>query len=258
MKKCIVLLFVLSLAFSVYSTDGKINFFYEGSAQVEILTPQGATIYIDVNDVNMLQKKVPDTGDILLTTHNHPDHRSSDFYPHFPGKQIFIKKGVIKTQGIKITSIPSSHDKVFDKSTPIDAVFMFIYLIEIDKIKIAHFGDIGQEQLLPKQVRLLKNVDIAFAQLSNSYSQMDIENKKGFNIIDQINPKVIIPLHADSATELYALTKYKSYFSEDFAVSLSKTDIPKTPIFLIMGKNKELIDIENLSNSGKISLFKSN
>jgi L-ascorbate metabolism protein UlaG (beta-lactamase superfamily) len=258
MKKCIIPLFVLFFAMSVHSADGKIKFFYEGSAQVEILTPQGTTIYIDVNDVDRLQKKVPDTSDILLTTHNHPDHIYFDFYSHFPGKQIFIKKGVINAQGIKITSIPSSHDKVFDKSTPIDAVFMFIYLIEIDKMKIAHFGDIGQEQLLPKQVRLLKNVDIAFAQLSNSYSQMDIENKKGFNILDQINPKVIIPLHADNATELYALTKYKSYFTEDFTVSLSKTDIPTTPIFLIMGKNKELIDIANLSNSGKISLYKSN
>lgn len=258
MKKCIISLFVLFFAISVHSMDGKIKFFYEGSAQVEILTPQGTTIYIDVNDVERLQKKVSDTGDVLLTTHKHPDHINTSFYSDFPGKQIFIKKGVIKKTGITITSIPSSHDQIFDNSTPIDAVSMFIYLIEIDDMKIAHFGDIGQDKLLRKQVRLLKNVDIAFAQLSNSYSQMDVENKKGFNLIDQINPKVIIPLHADSATELYALTKYKSYFSEDFTVSLLKTDIPATPIFLIMGKNKELIDIENLSNSGKITLFKNN
>ncbi len=256
MKKPITSLFVLFFAISVYSLDGKIKFFYEGSAQVEILTPQGTTIYIDVNDVDRLQKKVSDTGDILLTTHKHPDHINASFYSDFPGKQIFIKKGVIKVRGITITSISSSHDQVFDNSTPIDDVTMFIFLIKIENVKIAHIGGIGQDKFLRKQVRLLKNVDIAFTQFSNLYSQMDVENKKGFNLMDQINPKVIIPLHADNATALYALTKYKSYFSEDFTVSFSKTDIPATPVFLIMGKNKDLIDIENLSNSGKISLFK--
>ena len=44
----------------------------------------------------------------------------------------------------------------------------------------------------PEQLAAIGHVDLAFMQLNNSYSNMDLVNKKGFKLMDQVKPRLII------------------------------------------------------------------
>jgi hypothetical protein len=65
-------------------------------------------------------------------------------------------------------------------------------------------GDIGQTTLAKEQLEKLGNIDIAFMQFENEYSDMSIKNKKGFKLIEQFNPKIVIPtLYKDESVSAF-------------------------------------------------------
>ncbi|NQT56646.1 MAG: hypothetical protein HQ551_10500 [Desulfobacteraceae bacterium] len=71
-----------------------LKLYYEESAQIELIGPEGSRVLIDVNDPSALSGP-PTAQDVLLTTHNHGDHRRLDFINSFPGKQLDVKTGEI-------------------------------------------------------------------------------------------------------------------------------------------------------------------
>ena len=170
--------------------------YYEENAQVELIGPDGQRVLIDVYDPKKLSSPAVE-GDILLTTHTHSDHVQATFYKAFPRRAAVHEGGVIERPGLKITGIASSHSATAELED-VNAS-NYIYLIEMGGLRIAHFGDIGQEALTGDQLAALGQVDIAISQLSNSYSQMNATNKKGFNLMDQVKPRLIVLTHRDLA-----------------------------------------------------------
>jgi hypothetical protein len=47
-------------------------------------------------------------------------------------------------------------------------------------------------------------VDLAITQFSNSFSMMDAANRTGFNQMDQVKPRLIIPTHTTGDAEIAA------------------------------------------------------
>ncbi len=206
---------------------------YQDNAQVELVTPAGRHIYIDVFSPSPLTK-TPGPDDILLTTHLHSDHYYPDFQENFPGKQLFTEEGQIElTDGTIITGIAAAHNS----ADPIKAEGSndYIYIIDVAGLRIAHFGDIGQEALTETQLAALGTVDVAITQFANSFSSMDANNLKGFNLMDQVKPKLIIPTHSDQATIKIAAERWKGYFSSERTITLSKGNLPETESILCLG-----------------------
>jgi len=205
---------------------------YGDNAQVELVTPSGRHVYIDIYNTSLLTKQ-PDAGDILLTTHLHSDHYLKDFQASFPGKQIFISVDEIKLPDISIVSIASAHLP----SDPITAKGATDYLFVIDTggLRIAHFGDIGQEALTDVQLAALGSVDLAITQFSNSYSLMDSTNRKGFHLMDQVKPRLIIPTHADKSTMEIAFGQWTGYYSGSRTVVIAPEKLPATTGILYLG-----------------------
>ena len=71
-----------------------------------------------------------------------------------------------------------------------------IYVFDLDGIRIAHLGDIGQDHLTIKQIEELGKIDIAFMQFSNPFSGM-FNSEKGFTLIEELKPQIIIPTHTN-------------------------------------------------------------
>jgi hypothetical protein len=88
-------------------------------------------------------------------------------------------------------------------------------------------------------------VDIAVTQLANSYSDMSAQNKKGFNLMDQVKPKLIIPTHVmDSGLSAkLAAEKWKAFESYRKYLSLSSDNLPKITTIIFMGRNADLIKL---------------
>ena len=205
---------------------------YEDNAQVELVTPTGRHIYIDVANPRSLTRD-PSVDDILLTTHLHNDHYYPVFQEAFPGQQLFTSEGKIELPDVTITGIASAHNS----ADPIQAekATDYIYIIDVAGLRIVHFGDIGQDTLAPEQLATIGTVDLAITQFANSFSNMNATNLKGFNLMDQVKPRLIIPTHSDNATIQIAAQRWPGYYSDSPTVTLSAGNIPSETSILVLG-----------------------
>ena len=245
MKKILCPFVVLVMLLTACSSAGKtisaastprpagVTLTYEGNDQVELATPTGRHVYVDVFDPSLLLKQ-PTAEDILLTTHLHTDHYYKSFADAFPGQQILASSGKIDLPDVSITGIASSHnsiDALLDKGGS-----NYIYLIEIGGIRIIHLGDIGQDALTVGQLDALGRVDIAIMQFDNSFSNMNATNLKGFNLMEQVKPRLIIPsAHVSMATMKIAFERWTGYFTESSTVTITPENLPAKTGVLPLG-----------------------
>lgn len=131
--------------------------------------------------------------DAICNTHTHYDHMDDVFNHEFKCKVSTAAVESFNVKDIAVKSIASSHT-----GDPIDAnaPSNVIYVFDVDGLRIVHMGDIGQDTLPPEQLKLLGKVDVAFMQFENSYSDMSLDNKKGFKLMEQLKPQIIIPTHS--------------------------------------------------------------
>ncbi|MEI8199573.1 MAG: MBL fold metallo-hydrolase [Eubacteriales bacterium] len=159
----------------------------------------------------------------IISTHAHDDHVSKKFTDAYDCQKIMYTKADIKTKDFHIYTVPSSHadDMILDNATNYIAVF------EVDGLRIAHMGDIGQTVLTDDQLAAIGEIDIAFMQFENSYSNMSLKNEKGFNLIEQLNPKIIIPTHYTEAAIPVLTEKYGAVQEFDNVLAVSREDLPE-------------------------------
>ena len=171
----------------------------------------------------------------ILRTHNHPDHSDPGFieaYPDIP--KLLDKVGEISTRDFKIYSIASAHNVGPISENP-DNVLM---VIEVDGLRIVHMGDCGQDSLSQEQLDQLGEIDIAFTQFDNMYSGVSLINEKGFKIVEQVNPKIIIPTHyPDKAISMFE-EKYGPVTNVKNCMVISKEDLPADPLHTYIISNE--------------------
>ena len=220
---------------------GTIKLYYEENAQVEFISPAGSRVLIDVNNPDALSSP-PTANDVLLTTHNHGDHRRLDFVKSFPGKQLDVKIGAIKLKDVNIRGIASAHNEGGEFKD--EGGSNYIFIVDMAGLRIAHFGDIGQKALTPDQLKILGKVDIAITQLASMYSNMTAQNKKGFNLMDQLKPKLIIPTHIlDPSCATIAAEKWAAYNSYKKHLMFSIDNMPAETTIIFMGNNANLVKL---------------
>jgi len=67
-----------------------------------------------------------------------------------------------------------------------------IYLIEMEGIKICHLGDIGQTKIDNAQLEIIDGVDILMIPVGGIFT---INGEEAADLINQIEPKIVIPMH---------------------------------------------------------------
>jgi L-ascorbate metabolism protein UlaG (beta-lactamase superfamily) len=133
--------------------------------------------------------------DIITVTHLHDDHIDKGFLEkNKTARQSVAKAESFAVKDVNVTGIASSHmgDAITTLPTNI------IYVFEVDGLRIAHMGDIGQKKLTEEQLAAIGKIDVAFMQFVNLYSDYSVENGKGFTLIEQLKPQIIIPTHSSS------------------------------------------------------------
>jgi hypothetical protein len=212
---------------------------YGEYAQFEINVMNGQRILVDIFDPKKLSSPVDDA-DILLTTHTHWDHYNQDFQTAFTGSQLFVQAGKLEVPGVVIHGIESAHN-VGDRFKA-EGGTNYIYLIETGALRIAHFGDIGQKTLTDEQLSTLSDIDIVITQINNPYSDMNAENMKGINLIEQVQPRIVIPTHLNLDTVKIAAAKWNGYISESSNLMICESDLKQDGIqFLLVGESAQTI-----------------
>ena len=205
--------------------------YYDGGAQFELVSPAGTRVMIDVAYQAALSSP-PTEKDILLTTHIHNDHLDVAFADKFPGKQLRIEKGEIILPDVSIHSIQGSHNSI----PPPEEGTNYIFVVDMGGLRFAHFGDLGQDRLTQEQLDALGKVDVAFMQFANSFSSMDASNKKGFNLMDQVKPRLILPTHIDGDATQYAVQKWAGFYWDQKSIKLTSADLGSETRFLFLGE----------------------
>ncbi len=164
----------------------------------------------------------------IVSTHNHPDHTDAGYTDSYDCQKILYTKSDIKTNDFHIYSILSSHkgDEIVDNNPMTNYIMVF----EVDGIRIAHMGDIGQTKLTDEQVKELGNIDIAFMQFDNSYSDMSIADGKAFGILQQFNPKIVIPTHYNESSLAVIEGKCGKITNCENIFQIAKEDLPEKPL----------------------------
>ena len=242
---CLVLLILLSLALMVGCTPAaipsptatpppatdtpaptstpqelKVTLHYENNCQFELIDSAGTRVLIDVAAPENL--KGPATAkDALLTTHAyHTDHYNKAFATSFPGQQL-VEAGTLDLPGVAIKGIESTH------SDSANSGKMIIYIVDMGGLRIAHFGGVGQAQFTQEQLDQMGQVDVAITQFENPASNMYPGNKKGFKLMEQVKPKLVIPTHGNSnMTNIkYAIELWKTGYVSAGAVTIGRADL---------------------------------
>lgn len=124
--------------------------------------------------------------DILLVTHQHPDHNNIETIPE--GAFVIEGPGEYEVKGVAITGIPTFHDAAGGKERGTNTA----YLIEMEGIKLLHLGDYGEASIRPETLQAFGEVDILFIPVGSVYT---IDAETAAEHVNTIEPKIVIPMH---------------------------------------------------------------
>ncbi len=157
-----------------------------------IISSTGTVIVTDPTSMPT-QEELDLNPDAVVITHSHSDHIDPKFIETLKCKKSVETVERFDVKDIHIYSIPSSHrGNIINYNNPNNV----IYVLEVDGLKIAHMGDIGQDHMTIKQIESLGKIDIALMQFSNPFSGM-FNSDKGYTLIEEIKPQLIIPTHSN-------------------------------------------------------------
>lgn len=156
--------------------------------------------------------KVPNfSADILLVTHDHPDHNS---IKAIKGEPFLIQNpGEYEVKGVFVQGIDSFHDDSEGKERGKNT----IYTIEAEDMRFCHLGDFGQKQLTDEQLEKIGEIDILMIPVGGTFT---IDSSEAAKVIGQIEPKIVVPMH-------YGLPKLKYELDgvEKFLKAMGKKDV---------------------------------
>ena len=183
----------------------------------------------------------PTAGDVLLTTHTHPDHIDAIWaMKTFPGQKLIAKPGRIDLGDVSIVGIASGHGTEAGPATGPEGDNI-IFVVEVGGLRIVHFGDLGQVSLTAAQLDAIGKVDVALTQFSNPYSSMDASNQMGFDQMRQVQPRLIIPTHLmeDVPAATVLASTWPSTFTSKPCLDLTAEKLPTSTNVLFMGYNAD-------------------
>lgn len=195
--------------------------------------PDGVTLVTDpFNKETGL--KVPNfEADIVTVSHNHVDHNNVSVLRGNPF--VIDCAGEYDFKGILVEGIDSFHDGAQGK----DRGNNTIYRIEVEDISIVHLGDLG-DVLDNAQLEKLAGTDILLIPVGGKYT---LDAKKAVEVISQIEPRIVIPMHYKIDGLKYDIDAVDKFVKEigvapsyEEKLKISKKDLPQEDMELVILK----------------------
>jgi L-ascorbate metabolism protein UlaG (beta-lactamase superfamily) len=161
-----------------------------GHSAFRLTSEDGTTVILDPYETGcynggIAYQPIKDEADIVIASHDHPDH---SWVQGIPGNPIIVRTPCAQViKRVKIEGIPTFHDK----SRGAERGRNIVFSVQIDGVRICHLGDLGH-QLRQKDADYLKPVDVLLPPIGGLFT---IKADEVDEIIKQLNPKVVIPMH---------------------------------------------------------------
>ena len=123
--------------------------------------------------------------DIVTISHGHEDH---NYIAGVSGQPFVIEApGEYEIKGVSVFGVACFHDAQQGKTRGPNIA----YSIEIDGLRVCHLGDLGHK-LTNSQIEELNGIDILLIPIGGTYT---LGPKQAVEVITQLEPKIVIPMH---------------------------------------------------------------
>lgn len=155
------------------------------------LRGKDATIITDPFDRSLGLELPRPKADIVTISHDHPHHNAVATLKGEP--HVLRGPGEYEIKGIFITGISTFADNKKGAERGRNTAF----LIELDDLIICHLGSLGHV-LTTKQVEALSDVHVLLVPVGG---QTTLDAAKAAEVIAQIEPRIVIPMHYRTGAE---------------------------------------------------------
>jgi L-ascorbate metabolism protein UlaG (beta-lactamase superfamily) len=194
----------------------------------------GVSVAMDPFD-KKIGLKVPNfEADVVTVSHDHYDHNNISALRGTP--YVINTAGEYDVKGVLVEGIDSYHDSETGKERGTNIIFR----IELDGIGVAHLGDLGHV-LDAKQLERLDNIDILLIPVGGVYT---IDSKKAVEVVKQIEPRIIIPMHYNLPGLVEPLAEVDNFVKElgldvtkEDKLKITKKDLPADTMELVLLNN---------------------
>jgi L-ascorbate metabolism protein UlaG (beta-lactamase superfamily) len=137
--------------------------------------------------------------DIVTVSHDHPGHNAVAAVAGEP--RVLSGPGEYEIRGVLISGVATFHDGQQGKEQGRNTV----YVIQIDDLRLCHLGDLGHV-LTSEQVDEIGTVDVLFIPARGHV----IDAAKAAEVVSQIEPNILVPMHYDgpSGDGLLSIEKF--------------------------------------------------
>ncbi len=169
--------------------------------------------------------------DLVTISHDHEDHNNASAIKG--GPRIIDCAGEYDVKGIFVEGIASFHDEEKGEKRGEN----IIYRIEIDDISVAHLGDLSHT-LDSAELEKLVGTDILLIPVGGKYT---LDAKKAVEVISQIEPRMVIPMHYRHPDLKFELDDLEKFIKEigvvptyEEKLKISKKDLPAEEMELVV------------------------
>lgn len=202
---------------------------------------KGASVVFDPYDSDFTGlARLKLNADIVCVSHDHRDHNNASVVsPTEEGKSPYViaGPGEYEIAGVNIVGVTSFHD---DKNGQ-ERGKNTIYHVTVDDVNIVHCGDLGQKKLTQEQVEGLASCDVLLIPVGSLYT---ISGREAPDIISQIEPKIIIPMHYKieglkfdlDPVSVFLSAMGKEKLDPQPKLSISRERLPEEPEVVLLAK----------------------
>lgn len=204
---------------------------------------KSASVIIDPYDPDFTGLKLPKdfSSDVVLVTHDHKDHNNSRAVTATSSgnaPMTFNRPGEYEVSGVVVTGINSFHDNSGGTERGANTIFHLFF----DNLDIVHLGDLGQSKLTEEQVAEIGQTDILLIPVGSVYT---VDAKAASEIVSQLEPKIIIPMHYKTEGLKFDLEGVEGFLKEMGAeavvpvpkLSVTKDKLPEEPQVVVLNKS---------------------
>jgi L-ascorbate metabolism protein UlaG (beta-lactamase superfamily) len=145
--------------------------------------------------------------DLLLVTHEHGDHNAVEVIGGDPAI-LRSTAGTHESPVGTVTGVASEHDDVAGTQRGPNTIFLF----DLDGVRVAHFGDLGQTALREEQLAAIGSADLVFVPVGGGPT---IGGTLAAQIASRLGAKWVVPMHYK--TERISFLEPVDEFEQAFA-----------------------------------------
>jgi L-ascorbate metabolism protein UlaG (beta-lactamase superfamily) len=124
---------------------------------------------------------------LLLVTHEHIDHNGVDAIGGDPAV-LRSTAGKLESPLGEVVAIASEHDEQAGTARGPNTIFVF----DLDRLRVCHFGDFGQSALRDEQAAAIGEIDLLFIPVGGGPT---IGGEQAAAIIERLAPRWAVPMH---------------------------------------------------------------